>query len=606
MPRVLPVEDKEPLGAAPWVTGEHRLPPGGPIEIMKGPLQGEALAHLRHKLRTPLHQILGYTAILLGEAKEGGFSAATPSLAGIQAGGRALLERITTALSDQGGGASCDQLGVLESTVRPKAEEMLDAAVTLGGSLRELKATDAIVDAGRIAEALRNLLSEITWAPPDSERMEVAEKTEIFSSHPPPKVAPKLTGRLLIVDDEAANRDLLRRQLEREGHRVQEAENGMQTLQQLETGVFDLMLLDVMMPKMDGYEVLARLKRNPALRDLPVIMISALDETESVVRCIEMGAEDFLTKPFDPVLLKARIGASLDKKRLGDQERARTAELERALRQLKEAQTQLVVQEKMASLGALTVGIAHEIKNPLNFVNNFADVSRDLLADLRQALDEGDATGVEEIVTDLTANLRRIREHGERADSIVRGMLAHARGAGQREPTDVNALVAGAVSLAYQGLRAQDSSFNITIESSYDPNLPLIQAVSSDLSRAFLNIANNGCYAAHQKRLQLGESFRPTLRVSTRDAGAQIEIRIEDNGAGISKEALPKIFNPFFTTKPPGSGTGLGLSLSYKIVVEQHEGSIRVETKEGESTVLIILLPGQGSAANSPLVPNDA
>ncbi len=201
---------------------------------------------------------------------------------------------------------------------------------------------------------------------------------------------------------------------------------------------------------------------------------------------------------------------------------------------------------------------------------------------------------MQDIITDLTANLRRIREHGERADRIVRGMLAQQcsrRCASENPSTNLNALVAGAVNLAYQGLRTQDSSFNITIESSYDPNLPMIQVVPSDLSRAFLNIANNGCYAAHQKSLQLGKSFRPALTVTTRDIAGQIEIRIEDNGGGISKAALLKIFNPFFTTKPPGSGMGLGLSLSYQIVVEQHKGTIRVETEEGQSTALIILLP---------------
>jgi len=564
---------------------------------MNIPLQGEALAHLRHELRTPFNQILGYTAMLLEDAEGGGFSAATPVLAGIQAGGRALLQQIQTGLSDTGGGVSVEQLKTLESRVRPEAQQLLDSAVTLGVTLRDLEATDALADAVRITDALRNLLTEVQWAPSESDTgpIRVTRSAEILSSPPVAAVnrpiAEELTGRLLVVEDDAANRDLLRRRLEREGHRVAEAENGMQALKQLDDGVFDLMLLDVIMPEMDGYEVLARLKRNPSLRDLPVIMISALDETQSVVRCIEMGAEDYLAKPFDPVLLRARIGASLEKKRLRDRERGRTAELEQALQQLKEAQTQLVVQEKMASLGALTVGIAHEIKNPLNFVNNFAEVSADLLEDLRTALEEGSAVSPQEIIVDLTANLRRIREHGERADGIVRGMLAHARGAGQREPTDLNALVAGAVNLAYQGLRTQDANFHIAIENSYDPNVPMIEVVPGDLSRAFLNIANNGCYAAHQKSLQLGESFRPALKVSTRDMGSQIEIRIEDNGAGISKAAILKIFNPFFTTKPPGSGMGLGLSLSYQIVVEQHKGTIRVESREGESTALIITLP---------------
>jgi len=554
---------------------------------MKALLRGDALAHLRHELRTPFNQILGYTAMLLEDADRGGFRAATPALAGIQAGGQALLDRIQTALSDPDG-VSLEQLEALESEARPHAEQLLDAAIALGIRLGDLEAIDALADAGRMSDALRNLLSRVQWVPSNPE----SSQEEIFPPHPSPAVAETLTGRLLIVEDDAANRDLLRRRLEREGHRVQEAGNGAQALQQLNSGVYDLMLLDVIMPEMDGYEVLARLKQNPSLRDLPVIMISALDETQSMVRCIEMGAEDYLAKPFDPVLLRARIGASLEKKRLRDRERGRTAELEQALQQLKEAQTQLVVQEKMASLGALTVGIAHEIKNPLNFVNNFADVSTELLDRLRTALKQnaGSIT-LEEIITDLTANLRRIRDHGERADGIVRGMLAHARGAGQREPADLNALVAGAVDLAYQGLRTQDPSFHITIENSYDPGLPMVQAVTSDLSRVFLNIANNGCYAAHQKSLQLGKSFRPTLKVSTRDVGGQVEIRMEDNGVGISKEALLKIFNPFFTTKPPGSGMGLGLSLSYQIVVEQHKGTIRVETKEGESTALIVSLP---------------
>jgi signal transduction histidine kinase len=331
-------------------------------------------------------------------------------------------------------------------------------------------------------------------------------------------------------------------------------------------------------------------------------MISALDEIQSVVRCIEMGAEDYLPKPFDPVLLRARIGASLEKKRLRDLERRKTEELEQALQRLKATQDQLVVQEKMASLGALTAGIAHEIKNPLNFVMNFAELSVDLLRDVEETLGEArktmppdDVSYLDGLMTDLTGNLQRIHEHGKRADSIVRGMLAHSRGgAGQREKVDLNALVAEAVNLAYHGLRAQNSAFNITLESDYDQSLEPMEVVPQDLSRVFLNITNNGCYAALQKKLQSGDGFRPVLRVTTRGKGGDVEIRIRDNGTGMPKSVVQKIFNPFFTTKPTGSGTGLGLSLSYQIVVEQHKGTIRVDTQEGEYTEFIVTLPKQG------------
>jgi signal transduction histidine kinase len=328
-------------------------------------------------------------------------------------------------------------------------------------------------------------------------------------------------------------------------------------------------------------------------------MISALDEIASVVRCIEMGAEDFLPKPFDPVLLRARIGASLEKKRLRDRERQKTEELEQALQQLKEMQDQLVVQEKMASLGSLTAGIAHEIKNPLNFVTNFAILSRDLLKELeeimapqRTAMPPDDQEYAGGIVSDLTTNLDKILEHGKRADSIVRGMLAHSRGGGsQRETVDINALVAEAVNLAYHGLRAQDSSFNIALENDFASDLAPLSVVPQDLSRVFLNIANNGCYAAHQRKLKQSDGYRPTLRTTTRRTADSVEIRIRDNGTGMPQSVVQKIFNPFFTTKPTGQGTGLGLSLSYQIVVEQHKGSIKVNTQEGEFTEFVIALP---------------
>jgi two-component system, NtrC family, sensor kinase len=283
---------------------------------------------------------------------------------------------------------------------------------------------------------------------------------------------------------------------------------------------------------------------------------------------------------------------------LMDSERHKSEELEAALLQLKNTQDQLLVQEKMASLGVLTAGIAHEIKNPLNFVTNFAALSVELITEAREMfeqfgskLEPADAEYMGQLMSDLNTNMRKISEHGNRADSIVKGMLAHSRGgAGQFQPTNLNALVEEAAGLAYHGMRAQDVAFNIGLENSYDPALPMVSVVPQDLSRAILNIVNNGCYAAHQRALK-SPGFQPVLRCTTAKIPNGVEIRIKDNGTGIPKEALPKIFNPFFTTKPTGSGTGLGLSLSYQIVVDQHKGTMRVETEEGEGTEFILTLP---------------
>jgi two-component system, NtrC family, sensor kinase len=283
---------------------------------------------------------------------------------------------------------------------------------------------------------------------------------------------------------------------------------------------------------------------------------------------------------------------------LMDSERHKSEELEQALLQLKATQDQLLVQEKMASLGVLTAGIAHEIKNPLNFVTNFAALSVELIAEARemfeqfgQKLEPADAEYMGQLMSDLNTNLKKISEHGNRADSIVKGMLAHSRGgAGQFQPTNLNALVEEAAGLAYHGMRAQDVAFNIALEHTYDPALPMVSVVPQDLSRAILNIVNNGCYAAHQRALK-SPGVKPALRCTTAKMPGGVEIRIKDNGTGIPREALPKIFNPFFTTKPTGSGTGLGLSLSYQIVVDQHKGTMRVETEEGEGTEFILTLP---------------
>jgi len=275
-----------------------------------------------------------------------------------------------------------------------------------------------------------------------------------------------------------------------------------------------------------------------------------------------------------------------------EEQRRRERDLRIANEQLKQAQASLVHAEKMASLGQLTAGIAHEIKNPLNFVNNFAELSRELLEELRET---AAAPGPEqdELIETLNANLAKIVEHGRRADGIVTSMLSHSRGGtGERRATDLNALTEEALNLAFHGARARDKSFNITLERDFDSNLRPIELVPQDITRVLLNLLGNGFYAA-AKRLREGveKGFQPTLRVATRELGVEVEIRVCDNGVGMPPEVQSKLFTPFFTTKPTGEGTGLGLSISYDIVTQQHGGTIAVDSRLGEFTEFTVRLP---------------
>jgi signal transduction histidine kinase len=272
---------------------------------------------------------------------------------------------------------------------------------------------------------------------------------------------------------------------------------------------------------------------------------------------------------------------------------------ETALGELKAAQASLVQAEKMASLGQLTAGIAHEIKNPLNFVNNFAGLSVELLDELKEAtqealgvLGEQKRAEVDEVVAMLTSNLEKISEHGRRADGIVKSMLAHSRGgSGERQTVAINALIEESLNLAYHGARAHDQNFNITLERDFDPAIAPIELVPQDITRVFLNLFGNGFYAANKRRATAGDGFRPVLKVATRDEGAEIAIRIRDNGVGIAPEIREKLFEPFFTTKPTGEGTGLGLSISYEIVTRQHGGAIEVDSEPGAFTEFTVRLP---------------
>jgi signal transduction histidine kinase len=288
---------------------------------------------------------------------------------------------------------------------------------------------------------------------------------------------------------------------------------------------------------------------------------------------------------------------AIENVRLFEQVQERTKELSLSLEDLRTAQDRLVQTEKLASLGQLTAGIAHEIKNPLNFVNNFSALSAELIDELNDvlkpaALDDKVREEIGELTQILKSNLEKVVQHGKRADSIVKNMLLHSReGSGEHRPADINAIVEESLNLAYHGARAEKSDFNITLHRDLDPKAGMIDLYPQEITRVFLNLISNGFYAAAKRKEAGEEGFEPTLSASTKSLGNKVEIRIRDNGTGIPPEVKEKMFNPFFTTKPAGEGTGLGLSMSHDIIVKQHGGRIDVETEPGAFTEFVITLP---------------
>ncbi|NNJ89650.1 MAG: two-component sensor histidine kinase [Eudoraea sp.] len=284
-------------------------------------------------------------------------------------------------------------------------------------------------------------------------------------------------------------------------------------------------------------------------------------------------------------------------------ELAQAKEIKKAYAELKATQTQLIQAEKMASLGELTAGIAHEIQNPLNFVNNFSEVNRELIEELKEerakSKKERDEQLQEELLTDIDQNLEKISHHGKRADSIVKGMLQHSRASsGEKEPTDINILADEYLRLAYHGLRAKDKSFNATMETNFDQKIGKIAIIPQDMGRVILNLITNAFHAVQERKKQGKEGYEPTVSVvtkklSTSSGAGGIEIEVKDNGNGIPKKIIQRIFEPFFTTKPSGRGTGLGLSMSYEIVTKGHGGTLKVNSKEGEGTTFTIILPAK-------------
>ena len=284
--------------------------------------------------------------------------------------------------------------------------------------------------------------------------------------------------------------------------------------------------------------------------------------------------------------------------RLFESVEARTQDLMKSLAELRTTQDRLVQTEKLASLGQLTAGIAHEIKNPLNFINNFSTLSTELINEMTElfsdiSLDKNKREELDQVTQLLKGNLEKVVHHGKRADSIVKNMLLHSReSSGEQRPADINALLDDSLNLAYHGARAEKSGFSITLQRDFDAGAGVIESFPQEVTRAFINLISNGFYAAAKRQKESeGSDFEPVLRATTRNLGNRVEVRIRDNGTGIPAGVKDKMFNPFFTTKPAGEGTGLGLSMSHDIIVKQHGGTIDVETELGQFTEFTIVLP---------------
>lgn len=510
---------------------------------------------LRHDLRAPVNHLLGYSQLLIEDAQETGVDHGVAQFEQVVVLGKEILKEIELSLPSTDPDASEQRLAELQGNLKPWLGKIRETLTSLSLD----KSSPQFADVQRLLQATEKLSRFASTGSLD------APGTALPSAATA-EAGSEQSGHLLVVDDDAANRDVLARMLQRLKYRVSLAASGAEAIELVGKNSYDLVLLDILMPGINGYEVLKHLRSsNP---DLPVIVISALNEVESVVRCISMGAEDYFQKPFEAVLLRARISSALDRQRY---------------------RRQYVLQRRLASLGEVTAGIAHEIKNPLNFVLNSAVTAADAAEELDRELNSSSPT-VKTLLTDLTTDVRRIKEHGARANEIVDSMLLHCNSGSQAEQVNLNELVARYLNFARNTRLPGGQNHEVAVESSYDEAAGQIRCHPADLGRVVLNLASNAYQAALEKR-KSDPQFVPRVQVRTKKLDDGVEIVIRDNGNGVPEAIREKIFQPFFTTRPPGEGTGLGLSISHDIVTQGHLGQLTVNSEEGQFAEFVVRLP---------------
>lgn len=513
---------------------------------------------LRHDLRTPVNHILGYSQLLIEDAHESGNGGRFPQLEEVAGLGQEILRQIEVALPSPEPDDPEQRIAQLRRSLKPRVEGIRERLHALPFA----KGTAQFADVERLHQAASKLASFV-------ETGSLEPAAAVMSQQQDEKES-SAAEHLLVVDDDQTNRDLLARILKRLKFRVSVASNGAEALELAAKESFDLVLLDLIMPGMGGHEVLQRLKS--ASPDLPVIVISALNDMNTVVQCISSGAEDYFLKPFEPVLLRARIGAALDRRKL---------------------RRKLVEQQRLASLGELTAGIAHELKNPLNFVLSFAITAADSVDDLEQLLPR-ESSDARALIPELREDLQKIREHGERTCKILNSMLSHCHTAAtQLESANLNELVERYTGFATLAFRLAHQDSDVVVETRLDPAVGNVVCRSAELGNAILNLASNAYHAAwSKKQAKAAESgYAPRIVVSTVGLADAVEIVVRDNGDGVAPELQERTFQPFLTSGPPGEGTGVGLSITQDIVSRGHGGQLLINTRKGEFAGFIIRIP---------------